>query len=39
MGFFKKRGLSIIRILLFIIVLGVGMFLLLRGLINYNIVN
>ena len=38
MGVFKKR-LSIIKILIFVVVAGVGIFLLLRGLINYNIVN
>lgn len=39
MGFFRKRGWSIFRIILFVLVCGVGLFLLLRGLINSNIVS
>lgn len=39
MRLFGKRRFSIIRTLLLIIVIGVGLLLLLRGLINDSIIN
>lgn len=39
MGLFKKRGFRIIRFILLIIAIGVGLYLLLRGIINDNIIN
>ena len=41
MGFFRRRGLigTIIRIVVLVLVAGVALFLLLRGIINSNIVS
>lgn len=39
MGFFRRRGFSILRIILFIAIAGISIYLLLRGLINDNIIN
>jgi len=39
MGFFKRRGFSILKIILFVVIAGISIYLLLRGLINHNIIN
>lgn len=39
MGIFRRKGFSIIRIILFILAAGIAMYLLFRGIINDNIVN
>ena len=39
MGIFRRKGFSIIRIILFVLFAIVALYLLFRGIINDNIVN
>lgn len=39
MGIFRRKGFSIIRLILFILFAAIALFLLFRGIVNENIVN